>query len=257
LNLPLVGYKLILSYCGTGFRGWQKQGQLPTVQRFLEEAVAKIWETNIHVEGASRTDAGVHAKGQVASFIAPRKHEAEVVQRALNYYLPDTIRVLHVRVVSKEFHARFHAISKTYQYWIWNDPVMDPFYLWRAWHIPRQLDIKGMNEATRLFVGKKDFASFVSYPGFVLKDTTKTVFDCGFTVQGQLCLFTIKADGFLYRMVRNIVGALVKIGLGRLDLEKLKVIFESKNRKLSPASAPPWGLYLMKVDYPPDMEINH
>ncbi|TFE68903.1 tRNA pseudouridine(38-40) synthase TruA [Methylacidiphilum caldifontis] len=254
MNLALVGYKLTLSYCGSGFHGWQRQGKLPTVQLYLEEAVAKIWGEKISIEGAGRTDAGVHALGQVASFVAHRKLDAEVLKRALNYHLVETIRIWDVRIVSQEFSARFDAMAKTYQYMIWNNPVMDPFYIWRAWHIPRPLDIKAMNEAAQLFVGKHNFLAFVTSPGMPIKNPIRTVFQCSFNQQQNLLLFTIKADGFLYRMVRNIVGALVKVGLGRLSLEQLKFIFESQKRTLAPASAPPWGLYLLSVDYPQDKE---
>ncbi|ACD84329.1 tRNA pseudouridine(38-40) synthase TruA [Candidatus Methylacidiphilum infernorum] len=254
MNLAVVGYKLTLSYCGSGFHGWQRQGELPTVQRALEEAVAKIWEEPIPVEGAGRTDAGVHAKGQVASFAAPRKLEPEVLKRALNYHLPDTVRVWDARIVPREFSARFDAVSKTYQYLLWNDPVMDPFYLGRAWHIPRAMDVEMMNEAARLFLGKHNFAAFVSNPGMPVKNPVRTVLDCFFLEQGSLVFFNVKADGFLYRMVRNMVGALVKVGLGRLSRQELKKIFENQKRIEAFAAAPPWGLYLLAVDYPPDQE---
>lgn len=216
----------------------------------MESAVARIWGERIEVVGASRTDAGVHAVGQTASFAAPQKLTSSELERALNYFLPAAIRVRGVKLVDPGFHARFAAQAKTYEYRVWNHSVLDPFLSDRVWHVPNPLAERAMREAGLLFVGTKDFGAFASNPGRTYLTTVRTISDLTWRRRGALVRIRITGDGFLYHMVRNIVGALVRVGKGRLDLGDLRAILESTDRKRAPSSAPPWGLYLLRVCYP-------
>ncbi|CAB4244321.1 tRNA pseudouridine synthase A [Methylacidimicrobium sp. AP8] len=247
----LVGYRLELSYVGTGFSGWQRQKGRPSIQEALESAVARIWGRSIPVAGASRTDAGVHALRQAASFVAPPKLAPAELRRALNYYLPEAIRVCDVHPVAPSFHARFAARAKTYEYRLWNHEVLDPFLVDRVWHVPMPLAIAAMQEAGNLFVGTMDFSAFGTNSGKPSSSTVRTISDLRLLHRGPSVRIRITGDGFLYHMVRNIVGALVRVGKGRLSLAGLRDILESRDRKRAPASAPPWGLYLVRVYYGP------
>ncbi|MGD9897116.1 MAG: tRNA pseudouridine(38-40) synthase TruA [Candidatus Methylacidiphilaceae bacterium] len=251
---PLVGHRLELSYVGTGFSGWQRQRGKPSIQESLESAVERIWGERIVVTGASRTDAGVHAVRQTASFAAPRKLDAKTLERALNYFLPASIRVRSVKLVDPGFHARFAARAKTYEYRVWNHFVLDPFLADRAWHVPSPLADPAMREAGELLVGKKDFSAFATNPGHAYATAVRTISDLRIYRRGSLVRVRVTGDGFLYHMVRNIVGALVRVGKGRMALETLQDILDSRDRKRAPASAPPWGLYLLRIDYAPKRE---
>ncbi len=248
---PLVGHRIELSYVGSGFSGWQRQKGKPSIQEALESVVERIWGRPIAVTGASRTDAGVHALRQAASFAAPRKLTPEELARALNYFLPDSIRVRDVKLVSPEFHARFAARAKTYEYRVWNHAVLDPFLVERVWHVPLPLAIPAMREAGDLFVGTKDFSAFATNSGRAYSSTVRTISGLALHHRGPSVRIRVTGDGFLYHMVRNIVGALMRVGRGRLSREELQEILESRDRKRAPASAPPWGLYLLRVYYVP------
>lgn len=246
----LQGHKLTIAYRGTGFSGWQRQAEKRTVQECLENAVEKLWGRKISVQGSGRTDTGVHAFGQVASFNAPRLHNAVVLQRALNANLPRDMRVVKCRLVSPAFHARFDAIGKTYRYLILNDLVQDPFTLDTHWHVPRPLDLPAMRKSARYLLGRHDFASFTSNPGYERESTVRTIRRASLVRKGRVLTFQVTADGFLYRMVRNLVGALIKVGLGKISAGDFKKILESKRRSAAPNTAPACGLYLMQVNYP-------
>ncbi|QSR85798.1 tRNA pseudouridine(38-40) synthase TruA [Methylacidimicrobium sp. B4] len=248
---PLIGHRIELSYVGSAFSGWQRQKGKPSIQEALESAIERIWGRPIAVTGASRTDAGVHALRQVASFAAPRKLIPEELARALNYFLPDSVRVREVKLAPPEFHARFAARSKTYEYRVWNHAVLDPFLVDRVWHVPFPLALPAMREAGDLFVGTKDFSSFATNPGRAYSSTVRTISALALHRRGPSVRIRVTGDGFLYHMVRNIVGALVRVGKGRLSRDGLQEILESRDRKRAPASAPPWGLYLLRVQYAP------
>ena len=248
-DATLQGHKLTIAYRGTDFAGWQIQPGKRTVQQCLEDAVAKIWGAKISLQGSGRTDTGVHARGQVASFNAPRLHTAPVALRALNANLPRDVRVVKCRLVSPAFHARFDAKGKTYRYLIWNDIVQDPFMLDTHWHLPRELDLAAMRKAARLLVGRHDFASFTSNPGYERETTIRTMRKVSLTRRGHELIFQFSADGFLYRMVRNLVGALIKVGKGKITVEKFAEILRSCRRSAAPETAPACGLYLMNVRY--------
>ncbi len=248
---PLVGHRIELAYVGTAFAGWQRQRGMPSIQEALESAVERIWGRPIAVTGASRTDAGVHAVRQAVSFSAPRKLAPAELQRALNYFLPVAIRVRGVKLVDPEFHARFAAEAKTYEYRVWNDAVLDPFLADRVWHVPLPLAMPAMQEAAELFLGTKDFSAFATNSGQAYSTAVRTISDLALHRRGPSVRIRVTGDGFLYHMVRNIVGALIRVGKGRLTPRELQEILESRDRRRAPASAPPWGLYLLRVHYAP------
>jgi tRNA pseudouridine38-40 synthase len=249
---PEVGHKLTIAYCGTDFFGWQRQGEKRTVQECLEAALRKIWGRQIDLHGSGRTDTGVHATGQVASFVAPRLHAAPVVVRALNANLPHDVRVMACRLVPPTFHARFDAVEKTYRYLVYNSLVQDPFTVRTHWHVPRELDLARMRRAAKLLLGEHDFASFTSNPGYVRpRGSVRTLRRALITRHGAELVFRFTANGFLYRMVRNLVGGLVKVGIGRLTVDDFGRILRAKSRSEAPPNAPAHGLYLASVSYPP------
>jgi len=243
------GHKLTVAYRGTAFAGWQIQPGKRTVQQCLEDAVAQIWGAKISVQGSGRTDTGVHALGQVASFNAPRLHHATVLQRALNANLPRDVRVVKCRLVSPAFHARFDAQGKTYRYLIWNHAVQDPFTLDTHWHVPRELDLAAMRQSARLLIGRHDFASFTSNPGYERESTVRTMRRASVVREGHALVFHFSADGFLYRMVRNLVGALVKVGKGKINAAEFAEILRACRRSTAPETEPACGLCLMNVRY--------
>ena len=247
----LQGHKLTIAYRGTDFSGWQGQRQAGkrTVQECIEAALEKIWGQKISLQGSGRTDTGVHALGQIASFNAPRRHSATDLQRALNANLPRDVRVVKCRLVSPAFHARFDAQGKTYRYLIWNHLVQDPFTLDTHWHVPRALDLPAMRRAARLLLGKHDFASFTSNPGYERESTVRTMRRVSVVRDGAIIVFHFTADGFLYRMVRNLVGALAKVGQGKITVDDFGKILHARSRSVAPATAPACGLYLMNVTY--------
>jgi tRNA pseudouridine38-40 synthase len=247
----LQGHRLTIAYRGTEFSGWQRQANKRTVQECLEAALKTLWGQEISLQGSGRTDTGVHALGQVASFNAARLHAGPVLRRALNANLPRDVRVMKCRLVAPSFHARFDAQGKTYRYLIWNHPVQDPFIWDTHWHLPRPLDLAAMRRAARVLVGEHDFASFTSNPGYERETTVRQMRRVSIARAGTALVFHFAADGFLYRMVRNLVGALVKVGHGRISVEDFGKILEARSRSRAPATAPACGLYLMHVTYAP------
>jgi tRNA pseudouridine38-40 synthase len=185
----------------------------------------------------------------VASFNAPKLHTAPVLLRALNANLPRDVRVIKCRLVPPSFHARFDAKGKTYRYLIWNQLVQDPFTWDTHWHVPRPLDLAAMRQAARLLVGEHDFASFTSNPGYERETTVRMMRRVSIVREGGAMVFHFTADGFLYRMVRNLVGALAKVGHGRLSVAEFREILEARSRSRAPATAPACGLCLMQVSY--------
>jgi len=248
-DATLQGHKLAIAYRGTEFSGWQRQAAKRTVQECIEVALEKLWGEKISLQGSGRTDTGVHALGQVASFNAPRRHNATALLRALNANLPRDVRIVRCRLVSPAFHARFDARGKTYKYLIWNRLVQDPFTHDTHWHVPRDLDLPAMRRAARLLLGRHDFASFTSNPGYERESTVRIMKRASIVRDGAALVFHFSADGFLYRMVRNLVGALVKVGKGKITVDEFAAILRSCKRSAAPETAPACGLYLMNVTY--------
>ena len=245
----MPSFKLTIAYDGKGFVGWQRQAAGESIQGLLEEALAALDGRTVAVVGAGRTDAGVHAIGQVAGVTLERAIDARTVVRAVNARLPETIRVLDAAEVPAAFHARFDTRSKTYRYRVWNGDVMSPFERAYAWHIPwPSLDAGAMGEAARALEGRHDFAAFQA-AGTDTSGTERTVFTSRIERADSLLTYEITGDGFLRHMVRGIVGTLVDIGRGRVPPSAMAAVLASKNRARAGPTAPPEGLFLVRVDY--------
>jgi tRNA pseudouridine38-40 synthase len=236
-------FKLTLAYDGTEYGGWQTQTNQTTVQELLEKALARIAGERVVVRGSGRTDAGVHARAQVASVTLATRHSPQTLRRALNANLPGDIRVSRVQEVSAKFHARFSAKSKEYRYQIDIGKVADPFLRRYAWHHPQLLDLPAMRRAARLIVGRHDFTPLSAKSE---RNPVRTVSKLTITKRGNLLTIVVRADGFLYKMVRSIVGALVKVGEGKLSVEELRGL---KKRIPLVETAPAHGLFLWRVFY--------
>ncbi len=246
-------FRIIVSYDGTDFAGFQRQSNARSVQAEIEAALAPIEGRDVTVAGAGRTDSGVHALGQVASFRLASPIAAADLLHALNARLPEDVRVLSADLVEPGFHARFSAQSKAYQYRISNTAVMSPFQRRYAWHIPRGLDLQAMKAAARHLVGEHDFASFQAKGGQVRTSvrviTRSDWADEPLPGGGRLLTYEIAGTGFLKYMVRNIVGTLVEVSDGRRTAGSICDLLVSRNRAAAGPTAPPSGLYLVRVDY--------
>lgn len=261
-KLAADGYKwrLVIAYDGTRFSGWQYQQSPPTIQCTIEKAlmtVTKLERKHLHLVGASRTDAGVHAFGQVAHFITPFNYDSlESIHAALNGLLPSDIRVREISAAAPEFHARFSAKSKIYHYKIYNDPVMDPFHRHFAYHSIYKLNTDAMKEAAKYLVGKHDFSAFVNAQrNDRILDPLKNIFRFDIIEMGSLLQIEVEGSGFLYRQVRNMVALLVQIGREAIPPDIVPKILESRDRKelaKYTVSAPPHGLSLVAVKYNED-----
>jgi len=240
--------KLILEYEGTAYLGWQRQPQGMTVQQALEEAIERVTGEAARVIGASRTDSGAHARGQTAHFPTNWPHTAGSLQKALNAVLPADIVVLAAEDAPDDFHARFSARSKLYEYTIWNDPVRPAIERRLCWHVRRPLDLERMRTAARFLTGTHDFAAFES-SGASSRSTVRTVTRAEWRRDGKKLVFEIEGNGFLYNMVRAMVGTLVEIGRGRMPPEAMPEILLSRDRRRAGPGAPARGLCLVRVDY--------
>jgi tRNA pseudouridine38-40 synthase len=243
--------KLTIQYDGTEYVGWQRQSNGQSIQALLEDALAPIEGTPVTVHGAGRTDAGVHAMAQVASVAVANVLEPPTLVRALNAVLPADVRVLGVEEAEAEFHARFSARAKTYEYRIVNAPLVSAFLHRYAWHVPQPLDMEAMRTAAGPLVGRHDFAGFQA-AGSAVATTERTILDLDFEDGGGYDLplvLRITGDGFLRHMVRNIVGTLVEVGVGRWDPWRLLAVLDSKDRVQAGPTAPPHGLFLTRVTY--------
>ncbi|HVM62609.1 MAG TPA: tRNA pseudouridine(38-40) synthase TruA [Verrucomicrobiae bacterium] len=242
-------FKLTIAYDGTNYAGWQLQPNGRTIQEAVEGALAKIAGAKVRVHGSGRTDAGVHARGQVANVSFGTQLAPGTLRRALNANLPEDIRVQHVQEADARFHARFSAKGKEYRYQIDCGAAADPFLRAYAWHHPRPLDVAAMRQAARLLKGRHDFAALSANPMRDVETTVRTISKLSVTKRGGLVTITVVANGFLYKMVRSIVGALVKVGEGRMTVEQLQNVVKAKKRTALVETAPAHGLFLWRVDY--------
>jgi tRNA pseudouridine38-40 synthase len=242
--------KFIVAYDGGAFAGWQSQLHRNTVQDELERAFNKITGARLRIHGAGRTDAGVHALAQCAHVDLPdRRLSITRWGRALNGVLPPTIRVLRCRYVASDFHARFSTKGKTYLYRIWTGPILPPLEFKRAWHIPASLDVDLLKAAGKNFVGTHDFAGFAANRGKKQANTTRRIQSVEVRRRGFNIKIEITGDGFLYRMVRLMVGAMARIAVRKMDPGEIDARLKSPRHTHARFTAPAEGLYLVRVWY--------
>lgn len=251
--------KLILSYDGADFAGWQVQPGRTTVQGALASAIGRLSAENVLPQGSGRTDAGVHALAQVASFRTASAIPAENWVRALNDILPASIRVLEVTEAELEFHARKSARAKTYRYRIHRGTICPPFLARYVWHFPYPLEESAMIAAAGVVVGEHDFTSFAAVDPerverMAAEENThttnlRTIFSSTWTREGDELIYTVRGSGFLHHMVRNLVGTFILLGKGTVTLEDFRRILEARERTTAGPTAPASGLYLVGVEY--------
>ncbi len=240
--------KITLAYDGTRFVGWQRQAEGESIQGLLEDALARFEGAPVTAHGAGRTDAGVHALGQVASTRVTFLHDPRTLTRALNAHLPPDVRVVSVDDVDESFHARFSARAKTYRYQIRNTAVADPFDRAFVWHLPEPLAQSAMAEAAAMLVGTHDFSAFRSV-GSEVANSVRTVWRSEWRSNDGLLTYEVSGDGFLRHMVRAVVGTLVEIGRGWRQPAEIAALVSGATRAEAGATAPPHGLFLVSVDY--------
>jgi tRNA pseudouridine38-40 synthase len=242
--------RLLLAYDGRPFRGWQSQATRDTVQDFVEAAFAMIVGERVVVIGSGRTDAGVHALGQVAHADVPRDRLPLAQWRdALNAHLPHEIRVLRATRTRADFHAQFDARGKEYVYRIWNGPFLHPLEIGRAWFVPGAIDPARLRAAARLLEGRHDFAGFAANRGHAVADTVRTLHRIAITCRGPLLTLRFAGDGFLYKMVRLLTGTLIRCAQHRAEPRWITDLLAAKGRKKTHFQAPAEGLYLARVKY--------
>jgi tRNA pseudouridine38-40 synthase len=240
--------KLVLEYCGTRYHGWQVQPNALSVQECIERPLTHMTNSPVRLHAAGRTDAGVHALGQVAHFDTTSTMPLQALQRGLNSLLPDDIAVLQVTEVPLDFHARYAARQKTYAYVVHNQPIRSAFAAPYTWYVPQPLDVPAMRRAAQVLVGRHDFSAFRA-AACAARSPVRCVSRVAVKRRAARIFFVLCADGFLQHMVRNIVGTLVDIGRGKIPAEAMTAILQSRQRQLAGPTAPPQGLFLVRVRY--------
>ena len=243
--------KLVIAYKGTHYAGWQIQKNAVTVEATVKAAIQKVTGEDTTVYGAGRTDAGVHALGQTANFFTGSSIPAERFTPALNANLPPDIRVVQSEQVSESFHSRFCAKGKIYSYRIDTGEIYDPLFSDMAWHLRYPINIDKMIEASQCLIGKHDFRCFMA-SGSSVKDTVRTLEAIGIEKEGRFIILTFRGDGFLYHMVRIMVGTLSEIGMGMREADDMPDILASRDRLKAGKTAPAKGLIMEKVIYEAD-----
>jgi tRNA pseudouridine38-40 synthase len=243
-----VNLKITIEYDGTGYCGWQIQPNGESIQAVLERAISTFFGTPIRITGSGRTDAGVHALGQVANFRVDKEHDRHRILRGLNALTPPDITIKEIEIVADAFDARRDGRSRVYEYHILNRLTSSPFYLNRAWHVHEELDRAAMRTAISCLLGEHDFSSFRA-AGCEAMHPIRKVYRSSLEQRGELLVYTIEATAFLRHMVRNIVGTLVEVGRGLRPAESFRDLLEARDRTQAGPTAPPQGLYLIEVKY--------
>jgi tRNA pseudouridine38-40 synthase len=250
MNGETQRWKCLVAYDGRAFSGWQAQPDKNAVQDHIERRLAELFQTEIRIHGSGRTDAGVHARGQVFHFDSMWRHGSEKLLAALRGGLPPTIQVRTAEVVEKAFHARYSAVGKIYHYHLiqgaWADPFEHPF----TWPVPKALDVAAMRAAAAVLRGKHDFRAFSAFGGEERENTVRTLARLDLIEDGPRLRIEAEAEGFLYKMVRSLAGTLVYAGMGKLSAERIEELLKTRERTAEVETAPPQGLFLMKVHYP-------
>jgi len=247
----MVRYKATISYDGTLFSGFQRQPNARSIQEELEKTLLRLNSgTPVTVHGAGRTDAGVHAYGQVIHFDLPQERDPEKLRFGLDTQCPDDIDVVSIELVSEEFHARYNKHSKTYEFLVDAGRPKNPMMRNYATHYPYPLDVEKMQAAIQKLEGTHDFTGFTA-AGTSVEDKVRTITEASLRVDetGQFLTFTFSGNGFLYKQIRNMVGTLLKIGNNRMPIEQIDLILEKKDRQLAGPTAAPNGLYLKEIRY--------
>ncbi|MGE3623688.1 MAG: tRNA pseudouridine(38-40) synthase TruA [Bdellovibrionales bacterium] len=245
----MTRWKLTLEYDGTDFRGWQRQAHDVSVQQVVEEAIEKFSGETVTIHVAGRTDAGVHARAQVAHVDLAKETEAGVIRDALNFHVrPHRVSVLNVEEVPESFHARFEVKARSYRYQILNRRGPPALFADHVWHLPKPLAIEPMQEAAKILIGKHDFSTFRAQH-CQSNSPIRTLDALDVYADGELILFHTRARSFLYHQVRNMVGTLVMVGNGQWSIDDFKSAFAAKDRKAGGPTAPPQGLFFWEVEY--------
>lgn len=253
-NRRMRNLKLILSYDGAEFSGWQVQPNAVTVQGTLASAIGRITGEKVLPQASGRTDAGVHALTQVVTFVTESSVPAENFLKALNDVLPPAVRVLKVTEMAPEFHARHSARRKTYRYRIYRGSICPPFLARYVWHYPYPLNENAMAQAAQLVIGERDFTSFAAVDperGHAGEPSSniRTIYSSHWERSADEFIYTVQGSGFLHHMVRNLVGTFILVGKGTLKVEDISRILEARNRSAAGPTAPAAGLYLVEVEY--------
>ena len=241
---------LIIEYDGSNYYGFQLQESAPTIQGKMEEAIERLTGEPSRVMAASRTDTGVHAKGQVVSFQTKSSHPTQTFIDGLNFYLPRDIAVKASYRIGNAFNVRRDAISREYDYYIFNSPNRSPMKESYSYRVAISLNIEAMNQACQALVGEHDFASFATRNGARMENTVRTVYRAEVKRNGELVTFKMVANSFLPHQVRNTIGALIRVGLGKMGVDEFFSITEAKTPGLAKPTAPACGLCLMQINYP-------
>jgi len=253
MTAPTFNYKLIIAYDGTAYSGWQVQPNAISIQEIIEKALHTLTHEKVRLIGSGRTDAGVHALAQVAHFKCTEELDLPPIFRALNGILPPDIRLLHIGSAPSTFHAQRSALRKIYHYHLSFEPVLMPFDRLYCYHFRNRgkVSFDLLQEAARLFVGTHDFSSFANSgdEGACRKNPIRTIYRLDVVPHEKGVRLEFEGNGFLYKMVRNIVGMLLNVASGKRSIDEIEMLFQAKDRRLAPQSAPAQGLFLVKVLY--------
>ena len=244
-------YKLIIAYDGTNFSGWQTQENSSAIQPFIQAALQTALRHTLNLTGSGRTDAGVHARGQVAHFDSDVSFEPTKLLLSLKARLPKEIRILKIEQVASDFHARYGASSKIYHYHLHLSPILDPFSALYRFQVRDRIELEALSQAAKLFLGTRDFTSFANeaHRGSASHDPVRTLMRFDVVEEKNGARLELEADGFLYKMVRNLVGTLLEVARGNITPSQLEEIFAAKDRRKAAMALPPHGLFLSQVNY--------